>query len=104
MLPRYRIIISPEAAADLQAIHDYIAADSRDHAARMVGRILASIETLKGAPQRAVVEHTARRTAHPVRSTPVGRYVIYFRVMPPDQVVYILTIRHGARRPPRKFR
>jgi len=50
----YRIIISPEASADLDAIHAYIAQDSSDNAAKMVQCILTAIERLKVVPHRTV--------------------------------------------------
>ena len=103
MLPTYRIIISPQAAADIQSIHDYISIDSPNHAAQMVGRILAGMESLRTVPHRPIFEHGKPNLKHPVRSLPVNPYVIYFRVIQTEQVVLIQTIRHSARRQPRKF-
>ena len=99
----YRSIISPEAAADLAALHAYIGQDSEDNAAKMVERILAAIETLKALPHRTVLPRQSRNTRHAVRTLPVKPYVIYFRVLDDDRVVRVLTIRHGARRRPRRF-
>jgi toxin ParE1/3/4 len=99
----YRIGISIEAAADLQAIYDFIAVDSPDNASKMVGRILSSIDLLKKFPLRHVIEHQSRKLKYPVRSLPVKPYVIFFRVVDDDRYVRVLTIRHGARRRPRHF-
>ena len=99
----YRLIIAPEASADLTMIHAYISQDSPGNAAKVVGRILRGIETLKVFPHRTVLEHQSRKIRFPVRSVPVRPYVIFFRVLDDEQVVRILTIRHGARRRPRRF-
>jgi ParE toxin of type II toxin-antitoxin system, parDE len=51
----YRLSISPQAAAELAELHDYIAADSAGNAAKMVGRILDAINTLTLFLHRTVV-------------------------------------------------
>ena len=99
----YHVILSPEAAADLQALYDYISKDSPDNAAKTVGRILDAIESLEIFPRRNVVEHQSRKIKRPVRSLPVKPYIIYFRVLDEQQAVIIHSVRHGARRRPRRF-
>lgn len=99
----YRAILAPEASADLAALHARIERDSPDNAAKVVGGILAAIESLKAFPHRTVLPRQSRKVEHPVRSLPVKPYVIYFRVIDEEQVVRVLTIRHGARRRPRRF-
>ena len=99
----YQLIISPEAAADLEAIRAYIARDSEEYARGMVERILTSIEGLKATPHRYVLERQNKKLRFPVRSLPVRPYIVFFRVVEQDRVVRILTIRHGARRRPRRF-
>jgi toxin ParE1/3/4 len=103
MAERYRIQLSKRVARDLEAIFDHIAKDSPENAARMVDRILQSIERLKVLPHRNVVEGQSPRLRHPVRSLPVQSYVVYFRVVEEHQVVRIVLVRHGARRRPKRF-
>src|SRR5438552_17971081 len=103
MPPTFRIIMSPEAAGDLEAIHKYIARDSPENAAQLIERILDAIATLDIFPHRKIVEHRTPELQHPVRSVAVRPYVIYFRVLEAQQAVRILTVRHGARRPPDRF-
>ena len=74
----YRTIISPEAAADLAALHGYISQDSPDSAAGMVERLLEAIETLKTLPHRTVFQRQSRKIKHPVRTLPVKPYVVHF--------------------------
>jgi len=103
MPPSFHIILSPEAAGDLESLHEYISNDSPHNAAMVVGRILDAIATLEIFPHRNVVEWKSGKIKDPVRSLPVKPYIIYFRVLESQQAVRILTVRHGARRPPRRF-
>src|SRR4051812_30618324 len=103
MADGYRLIISPEASADLQAIQAYIEQRSVQGAASMANRILDAIQKLQILPHRTIFENQSRKIKHPVRSLPVKPYVVYFRVLDDQRVVRILTIRHGARRRPRRF-
>ena|SRR5947207_2507733 len=99
----FRIILSPEAASDLQTIHDYIVQDSPQNAAKLIARILDEIDTLKAFPHRTVLPSQSKKLRYPVRTFPVRPYVIYFRVLDEQQAVRILTVRHGARRRPKRF-
>jgi plasmid stabilization system protein ParE len=99
----YRIIMSPEAAADFESVHAYITQDSPAAAARMVERILAAIDTLTSFPHRTLAAHVSSRLRYPVRSLSVRPYVVYFRTLEDEHVVRILTVRHGARRRPRRL-
>jgi len=102
MVP-YRVIITPRASVDLEAIYDYIARESAQDAAAMVTRILDALEPLKQFPHRTVVERQSRKLRHPVRSLPVPPYIVYFRVLDDQRVIRVLHVRHGARRRPRTF-
>lgn len=102
MVP-YRVIITPRAGRDLEAIYDHIAHDSEQNAASMVTRILDELEPLRQLPHRKVVERQNHKLRHPVRSIPVPPYVVYSRVLDDDRIVRVLHVRHGARRPPRRF-
>jgi plasmid stabilization system protein ParE len=102
-MAQYRVIITPRAGADLQAIYDYIAKDSAANAAGMVERILNALEPLKQFPHRTVVERQNPRLRHPVRSIAVRPDVVYFRVLDDEQVVRVLHVRHGARRRPHRI-
>jgi toxin ParE1/3/4 len=102
-MPAFHVIISPEAATDLQELHDFISLDSPQNAAKMVGRILDAIATLEIVPHRNVVQRLSRKITNPVRSLPVKPYIVYFRVLDQQQAVRILAVRHAARRRPRRF-
>jgi plasmid stabilization system protein ParE len=99
----YRVIITPRAGDDLEAIYDHIARESGQNAAAMVTRILDALEPLKQFPHRTVVERQDHKLRQPVRSIPVRPYIVYFRVLDDDRVIRVLHVRHGARRRPRSF-
>jgi plasmid stabilization system protein ParE len=96
-MPAYKIIITPEALANLEAIHEYIAADSPDNAARMIERILDAAHSLEDMPQRHAVIRTRRRLGYEARAVVVGPYRMIYSV--DGTAVYVRTVRHGARRP-----
>lgn len=99
----FRIILAPQAAADIEAIHDYIAQDSPANAALLVERILDAISRLAETPGRSVAMGRSSREKTPVRSVVVRPYVIFFRAISDQKVVRVLTIRHAARRRPKRF-
>jgi plasmid stabilization system protein ParE len=103
MADEYRILLSKQAAKDLQRIFGYIAGQSPDAAAALVGKVLGSVENLQIFPHRTVVDGQSERVPHPVRSLPCGSYMVYFRVLDSQRVVRIVRVRHGARRPLRRY-
>jgi toxin ParE1/3/4 len=103
MPPVFHLILSPEAVANIQQIHDYISRDAPRNAAKVVERILDAMKTLEEFPHRNIVEHQSTKLKHPVRSIVVRPYLIFFRVIESQQVVRILSVRHAARRRPARF-
>ncbi len=87
---------SPEAVADLQDIHDWIARDSPRYARAMVSRLVEAVEQL-------VVQPRSGRTmpeAHDptIRELIVESYRLVYRVR--DEHVEVITVFHAARLPP----
>jgi plasmid stabilization system protein ParE len=97
----FHLIMSPEAAADLQAIHDVISKDSLNNAARMIEKILDGINTLKTVPHHNVVARQSAKVLIPFRSLPIKPYIVYFQVLDQQHAVQIHSVVHGARRQPR---
>lgn len=82
-----------QAADDLEAITERIAADSAHYASLFATDILSAVERLRDFPKsgRAVPE-----IANPqLREIPFGNYRIIYRVR--DTLVEILTVYHTAR-------
>lgn len=88
-----RLILSPEAAADLQEIVDYIAAENEAAATRVLAEIGSGMERLAETPGLGHVREDL--TSEPLRFWPVMRYLIIYREAPGS--VEIARILHGAR-------
>ncbi|HEX8911764.1 MAG TPA: type II toxin-antitoxin system RelE/ParE family toxin [Humisphaera sp.] len=98
----YRIDFTALAERDLDHINEGAAAFGELFATKLLNRILHEIESLGPTPHRQPCDPdpTARC---PVRMLPVGDYVVFFRADDEKHVVTILRIRHGARRPLKRF-
>jgi toxin ParE1/3/4 len=86
------VTFSPKSRQDLLVIGDYIAKDSRANARRFVGKLMAQCQRIGQSP----LGYTSRDDLAPgLRMAPMGRYVIFFRVL--GDVVRIERVLHGAR-------
>ena len=88
-----RLIWSPQAADDLDAICAFIARDSEAYARDFAARIIGAVEMLEEFP-------TARRNAPEFREPALrellhGHYRIIYETR--EDAVHILAIHHGAR-------
>lgn len=95
MPPKVRL--SEEALRQITAIGDYIAKDSPENARRWIVRLRATIDTLGSFSKRHAVLYTTADVGREVRQTFFGVYRILYEIQ--DDRVYVLTVRHGARRP-----
>lgn len=103
MAARCRINITDEASIDLRQIYDYIQENSPQNAAMVAERILHAIDQLYEMPSRFKVVGKSRRTGSSVHAVVVNPFIVYYRVEESRNTVFVLTIRHGARRRPRRF-
>lgn len=89
------IIWSEKAAADLELIYDYIAADSPFYARVQIERIFKTVERLKPFPEsgRTLPEFPH----HPHREVIAGTYRCIYRIEPALGLIYVVTIIHGSR-------
>jgi toxin ParE1/3/4 len=86
------IIKLPRATADLVEIWDYIADDSETQADAFIDTVEGKLRLLAEKPN---LGRRRYELAENMRSFPLGRYVIFYVVMPSGiQVVRVL---HGAR-------
>jgi toxin ParE1/3/4 len=104
MPERYRVVIMPEASAEMTRAFEYIERDSPQNAAGVVESIFAAIDSLEHLPHRCKVHRSNRNPARVIRSLPVPPFIVYYRIAEADRVVGVITVRHGARRQPRSFR
>ncbi|RLC10381.1 MAG: type II toxin-antitoxin system RelE/ParE family toxin [Deltaproteobacteria bacterium] len=88
-----KIVWTDQAYEDLESIFRYIRRDSQTYARLLVGKILKSVRQLEYMPEsgRIVPESDKRH----IRELLVGKYRIIYRTR--ENLVDILTIRHGAR-------
>ena len=100
----YRVIVLPEAFKNLDRILSYIKRDSPQNAARVLDRLWDATRSLSIFPQRYPVRENRREPTKVVRSMPVPPYMIYYRVDDLLHVVRVLTVRHGSRKQPKRFR
>ena|ERR1041385_6823497 len=103
MPDRYRIIVLLEASNDLTAIFDYIEQHSPQNAVTVARRLVDAIDSLDRFPHRCKIHVSNSDPQRVVHSMPVGPFIIYYRVLEARGAVEIMTIRHGARRQPRRF-
>ena len=96
----YRIRITPRALADLEGIFKAIRRDSPQNAAGMIRRLIDAIDGLEILPQRYDVPRTGTPRGRHVRSMPVWPYLVRYRIAEKTKAVFVLRVRHGARRRP----
>lgn len=94
----YRVELSPRAYSEIEAIVEYIAADSRPNAARWRDRVFSKLATLGFMPRGSSFAPENEFTDFEIRQTFQGSYRILYTVRDDDSLVYVLSIRHGARR------
>jgi plasmid stabilization system protein ParE len=91
-----RIIWSASARADLQAIHAFIARDSRTYARRTIDRIIKATERLRRFPTSGA--RVAEWDRDDIREIIAGSYRIIYRLQPTQ--LSIVTVIHAARQLP----
>jgi plasmid stabilization system protein ParE len=84
---------TPQAAGDLEAIADFIAADSPQYARLFTMDVLAAVERLVDFPNSGRVVPEIKDPA--IREILFGSYRIVYRVR--VDLVELLTVYHGAR-------
>lgn len=83
----------PEAYRDLQAIVDYIAADSHVYAAAVATRILSATDDLPRFPR--IGRRVPEWDDDAVRERIVGNYRLIYQLQ--EESILILAVVHGAR-------
>ena len=100
----YRVIVSPEAIRNLDAILVWMKRDSVQNALTVFDSLWQATQSLQRFPHRYKIYRQNRKSQLVIRSMPVPPFVIYYRVIERFTTVRVLTVRHGARRQPRRFR
>jgi len=88
-----RLLWSPQAVEDVEAIRSFVARDSEHYANLLVERIVAAVDRLNSFPfSGRVVPEVGDES---LREVVYGNYRIVYRVKP--EVVEIVTVFHSAR-------
>lgn len=93
MVPEYKIQISPRALRHLQMIFDYIEGEAPG-AGKTVDSMIDEMVALRTMPHRFPVVGGG----HGLRRMVAYPYLIFYKILPTQRVVRIMSIRHGARR------
>jgi|SRR5579862_7706770 len=88
------VVYAPRALRDLHGIAAYLSERDPDAAARVLGAIKSSVDTLRFFPQIGRIVDNAGHRRVPVLHYP---FVIFYRIA--DGELLILHIRHTSRRP-----
>jgi toxin ParE1/3/4 len=94
-----RVVVSPEADADIDDAAHYIAQGGIDAAVRFVDRLDAKLKLLAWMPN---LGQARPELASGVRSLPFGKYLIIYRLV--IDGIEVVRVLHGARDLRRIFR
>jgi plasmid stabilization system protein ParE len=98
---RFAVVITKPARDNLDEIEDFLTRDWPDYADRLLLKIREAIDSLHHSPYVHVQVGISRRRRLPVHRMVVGDYLVYYRVEMDS--VFVLMIRHGKQRPPKRF-
>ncbi len=94
---RFRVLVMPRVASDLDAAFDFIAADSPQNAAAWYDRCIDSIERLRFLPKLWPRASEPDLAALDVRGCICDGFRILFLIK--DQTVQVVWVRHAAMNP-----
>ena len=94
-----RILWSPQSLRDLDAIHEYIAADSKHYADLTIARIFSAVERLIQFPYSGRIVPEGDEPE--IREVIVGRFRVVYRVR--DELVEVATVFRASREFPESF-
>src|SRR4051812_22554083 len=100
MPDRFQVNITARALADLTVICDFVAEQSPANAVLVAERILSAIDSLEFMPTRFRIAGRSRKRGSPIHVSVVRPFLIYYRVEAASKTVFIVSLRHGARRQP----
>lgn len=100
MVPTYRVVTSPRAAAELDEIRAYISQDSPAAATTVMARLREAMHSLEAMPHRYPINRGKRRPATAIRRLPVLPYLIYYHIDDQAHVVSVVTVATGEEAAP----
>lgn len=98
----YRVELTDRAVRDLEILYLEKNAAESQAAARWFNRLEAAVCGLERHPSRCPAAPEARKVKRPLRHLLFGRkphvYRVIYEIDEPQHTVWVLTIRHGARK------
>jgi plasmid stabilization system protein ParE len=95
----YEIRLARRAIADLRAIYKYIEAESSDAASLWFRGLESAIFSLETRPSRSPIAQERKDLRHLLYGSKPHIYRILYTIDERARIVYVVQIRHGARRP-----
>ena len=103
-MENYAIFIAPKAGLEIEKIKDYVRTES-EQAAELIGnKFERAINSLDIFPRRHPVYDVRRDSAMTTYGMLVFSYIVYYRVNDATKIVRVISVIHGARRQPKRFR
>ena len=99
MSDKYYVEVTSDARRELRGIYDYIAKSSPQNASSMVVRLLDAMQGLELLPHRFDVPRTRYSRGRSIR-VPEWPYIIRYQIDERRKMVFVMHVRHGARRKP----
>jgi plasmid stabilization system protein ParE len=96
----HKVLLTPRAAGDAEAVYRWIARDAPDTAIDWYNGLLDAFDSLNSLPNRCPLAREAPSLRRDVRQLLYGKYRILFVIE--GKLVRILHVRHGARRDVRR--
>ena len=100
-MKRYSIVVTKAARDDLDDIVDYLTTEAPDYVNRIAGEIQTAIHSLDHLPERFEKAGVSRKRDMVVHRMVVDPYLVYYRIE--SDTVFITRIRHGVRRPLKRY-
>jgi toxin ParE1/3/4 len=100
MPDQYHVEITSDARRDLRGIFEFISRRSPQNASKMTARLLDAIESLEFLPHRYAVPRSRYSRGRSIRAMPVWPYIVRYRIDESRRTVFVMHVRHGARRKP----
>jgi len=90
-----KVRLTDEAIRQIETISDYIAKESPLNAKRWLSQLQKRVDSLGNSAEGHAILYSADVAGKEVRQTFHGTYRILYRIE--DDVVHVVTVRHGAR-------
>jgi plasmid stabilization system protein ParE len=104
MPEQYRVILVAEAFEDLNRTLDHIKEESPQNAVQTLDRLWSACQSLTIFPRRHKIHQNRKASALTVHSMPAPPFIVYYRVDDNVRTVRVISIRHGARKQPARFK